>query len=217
MGRRALILGVLMALPAGAVMAEPPSPIPRFSVTGLQGWTEKTFEGNTDYRTADAAGTTIVSADCADSASGLYFEQTLDLAATPRLQWRWRVRDGVQPAIDHRRKSGDDALARVYVVARTGPFPWQARAMNYVWAHNDSAGADWPSPYTSKNHQVALNVGADGLGEWQAHSRDVQADFQRYFGIQVDEAVAIAVMSDCDDADGQARADYGDLQLLPAD
>lgn len=210
LGLTAALLVLWRALPAA-------QPLPQFSLTGLEGWDEKVFEGRTAYSLADDAAQPVVAARCDHSASGLYFEQALDLKATPRLRWRWRVHAGVQPGIDHRRKAGDDALARVYVVARTGPFPWQARALNYVWAHNTSAGSDWPSPYTSKNHQVAVNAGKAGLGQWQTHTRDVREDFRRHFGLEVDTAAAVAVMTDCDDTGSRARADYGDIRLLPAE
>lgn len=206
---RLLLLGPLL------VSAAASAAVPAFSADGLDAWTHKRFEGETRYELTGVAGQQVVDARCDGSASGLYLEREFDLTATPRLQWRWRMLSGVQADIDHRQKAGDDALARVYAVTKTGVFAWQARALNYVWAHNDSAGSQWPSPYTDKNHQIAMNVGAQNEGEWVTHTVDLAQDFQRYFGIQARRIVAIAIMSDCDNSASTAHVQFGDLKLLP--
>jgi hypothetical protein len=62
---------------------------------------------------------------------------------------------------------------------------------------------------------VALRSGAAGTGRWHEERRDVRADFQRYFGIELDSVDGVAVMTDCDDAGGKARAWYGDVRFEP--
>ena len=210
---RALCLTLLVA----ALVASPwaVAQVPAFSQQGLDGWTHKRFEGETRYSLVEIDGQTVVDARCDASASGLYLERDFDLATTPRLRWRWRVLSGVQPGIDLGEKSGDDALARVYAVTKTGLFAWQARALNYVWAHNDSAGSDWPSPYTAKNHQIAMGLGEPSDDGWVMHTVNLAEDFQRYFDIAPKRIVAIAIMSDCDNSASEAHVQFGDVELLP--
>ena len=205
---------LLLVLLAPALHAQ--ASVPAFSAQGLEPWTHKRFEGETQYTLTTADGQQVVDAQCDNSASGLYLEREFDIVDTPVLRWRWRVLSGVQPAMDHNEKAGDDALARVYAVAKTGFFAWQARALNYVWAHNNSAGADWPSPYTDKNHQIAMNVGAPDGDGWVTHQVNLADDFGRHFDIQPEQIVAIAIMSDCDDSASKAHVQFGDVELLPA-
>lgn len=201
---------LLLALPATAQ-------VPAFSQSGLDAWTHKRFESETRYALVEQGGQQVVDARCDASASGLYLEREFDLAATPLLRWRWRLLASSEPAIDHGTKAGDDALARVYAVTKTGFFAWQARSLNYVWAHNDSGGVDWPSPYTDKNHQIAKNVGQPDDGGWVTHTVNLVDDFEQYFDIKPERLVAIAIMSDCDNSASQAHVQFGDVELLPAD
>lgn len=200
-----------------ALVAPAHAQVPAFSDNGLEGWTHKRFEGETRYSAEEVDGATVVDARCDASASGLYLEREFDLTATPVLRWRWRVLSASAGEIDHRAKTGDDAMARVYAVTKTGFFAWQARSLNYVWAHNDSAGSDWPSPYTDKNHQIAKNVGVPDEGGWVTHTVNLADDFNQYFDIEPERLVAIAIMSDCDNSASQAHVQFGDVELLPAD
>lgn len=203
-------VALALALPAHAQ-------VPAFSKSGLEGWTHKRFEGETRYSMVEVDGQSVIDARCDASASGLYLEREFDLTATPLLRWRWRVLSASAGDIDHRTKAGDDAMARVYAVTKTGLFAWQARSLNYVWAHNDAAGADWPSPYTDKNHQIAMNVGVPDDGGWATHTVNLVEDFEQYFDIKPSRLVAIAIMSDCDNSGSQAHVQFGDVELLPAD
>lgn len=89
----------------------------------------------------------------------------LELERTPRLAWRWRLESALDYAAE-RRRQGDDFTAHLLV-----PFPFEAerssiwgrmenragqqltgqpvpgRAINFVWASHEPAGAEWPNPY----------------------------------------------------------------------
>lgn len=193
---------------AGAVHAEPGL----FSITGLRGWTPQTFEGKapTQYRIENGA----LEARCRAAASGLMWKERLDLSRTPILRWRWRV-DGVYAGLDERTRDGDDFPARVYVVRDGGWAIWRTRSLVYVWASRVPAGSDWPSAYTRQAHVVALRSGAAEAGQWREERRDLRADFRRYFGLDLDHADGVALMTDCDDAGSTITAAYGDLRLEP--
>lgn len=197
----------MLSLCAPAAWAEPGA----FSAGGLTGWTEQTFRGRapTGYRAVPDAGVQVLEADCRSSASGWIWKEKVDLRSTPVLRWRWKAANGY-PGIREREKAGDDFPARVYVVVDGGWAVWRTRTLAYVWASAAAQGADWPSPYTSQAHVVALRAGA---GAWQEERRDVRADFKRYFGLELEAVDGVAVMTDCDDAGGAARAWYGDLRF----
>lgn len=197
---------LLLALASAGAAADPGL----FSTTGLQGWLPQTFSGKAATRYRLAAG--AVEARCDAGASGLMWKERIDLARTPVLAWRWRV-EGVLSGTDERTKPGDDFPARVYVVRDGGLAPWRTRSLVYVWASREASGRDWPSPYTRQAHVVALRSGAAQAGQWLEERRDVRADFQRYFGLELGYADGVALMTDCDDTASAVTAGYGDVRL----
>jgi hypothetical protein len=188
-----------------------------FSATGLDGWTEQTFEGKqpTRYRLVRDSGVQVVEADCRASASGWIRKQKIDLERTPVLRWRWKV-EQVYSDVREREKKGDDYPARVYVVLGSGRMLSRTRSVVYVWASAEPQGRDWPSAYTGQAHMLALRSGASGAGRWHEERRDVRADFKRFFGIDATAADGVAIMTDCDDAGGATRAWYGDVRFGPS-
>jgi hypothetical protein len=206
MGRRRLAaLAVLVAAPAVAET---------FGPADIAAWTAHSFEGETAYETVTLDGEPALEARCDASASGRFLEREIDLTATPIIEWRWRVDDGLPPVENERAKAGDDFAARLYVV-REGFLPWQSRAVNYVWAATAPAGADWPNPFASQAHMVALQSGPGG--GWRTERRDIRADFARFHGVEADTIDVVAIMTDCDNTGGTARAWYGEIRLLPGE
>ena len=185
-----------------------------FSVTGLAGWEALTFKKKTPtvYALMQDGNTQVLGAECNASASGYIAKGKIDLTKTPVLTWRWKA-DAIYPGINEREKGGDDFPARVYVVRDGGFAIWRTRSLVYTWSSTQPVGSDWPNPYASQAHHVALQSGLSKLGQWQTESRDLRADFKRYFGLDADTLDAVALMSDCDDFKGAARARYGDIRL----
>ncbi len=138
-----LPLLLLLALPAQAeplVFGWPAS-------GGDGGWEEREFDGETRYRVLERGGRRVLEAESEAAASCLYLERAIDLAATPVLEWSWRI--GGTPAVaDERVKDGDDFAARVYVVAPGDGWFAMPIALNYVWASQARVGDAWPNPFT---------------------------------------------------------------------
>lgn len=194
---------------ATVVAAEQP---PAFSASGLEGWKTERFSGQTHYHIVTAGDQRVLAAHTRHAASGLGWEGDIALAETPWLHWCWRVSNTFE-GIDETIKAGDDYPARVYAVARTGRLPWQVQALNYVWASEQPQGSDWPNAFTQRAHLMALQSGDAQLNQWLAESRHLAQDFQRYFGNTDPRVVALALMSDSDNAGGEAKAWYSDLIL----
>ncbi|XKE44739.1 DUF3047 domain-containing protein [Halomonas organivorans] len=199
----ALLLG-LAALPAAADIA--------FTPREILAWPSRDFAGRTEYRLTTLDGATVLQARARGQASAKYLEREIDLTATPYLKWCWRV-SGLYPGLDETTKGGDDYPARVYVARRTGLLPWQVESVNYVWSSTQPAGTDWPNAFTDRAHLLALRGGADRVGEWVAEVRDIRADYRRLFGSRPDHVDGLALMTDGDNAGGDARAWYGTLFL----
>ena len=189
-----------------------------FSTHGLSGWQAQDFKGRvaTHYQLTrdDDAGAQVLHARCTRSASGYVWKEHIDLRQTPRLHWRWRI-EQVYAGLHERDKRGDDFPARIYVVRDGGWMPWRTLSLVYVWGNGEAAERDWPDAYTRQAHIIVVRSGNQDSGHWQDEQRDVWADFQRYFGAEVEAIDAVALMSDCDDSERDGAADYGDLFFGP--
>ena len=93
-----------------------------FSTSGLSGWSEKSFQGTTEYRIVEEEGMKVLFARSENAASGLVFETDYDPQQFPVLSWRWKIRDTISKG-DSRSKARDDYAARIYVVFPPLVFP----------------------------------------------------------------------------------------------
>ena len=62
-----------------------------FAESGLEGWTQKIFQGETDYRIVNHAGLNVLQANSSAAASGLVFETAYNPQEFPILVWRWKI------------------------------------------------------------------------------------------------------------------------------
>lgn len=142
-----------------AVVADARLTVGDFSARSLDGWESESFAGETDYRFVWIDDRTALRAQCDGSASGLVFEDEIDLNETPILHWSWRV-DGVYPGIIETTKAGDDYPARIYVIHDGGLLKWRSRAVNYVWSNSQPVGDTWPNAFVGQAMMVAVQSGA---------------------------------------------------------
>ena len=153
-----------------------------FSSGSLDHWESKEFKGQTNYQLVDLAGTRVLKAESADSASGLFKEQRIDLQKTPVMNWRWRIENRLGN-INEQAKSGDDYAARVYVVVSGGLAFWRTRAINYVWASTSPKGKIWPNAFAGDHAMmIALRSSSDQTGTWYTEKRNILADLKQQFG-----------------------------------
>ncbi len=206
-----LALGLVVGLALGPASASAATDL-AFSPREILDWPERRFAGRTEYRLTTRDGETVLQARARGQASARYLERDIDLAATPYLKWCWRV-SGLYPGLDERTKAGDDYPARVYVVRRTGLMPWQVQSVNYVWSSTQAAGTSWPNAFTERARLLALQGGPARVGEWVAEVRDVRADYRRLFGERPERLAGLALMTDGDNAGGDATAWFTALTL----
>ena len=181
-----------------------------FSVEQPSDFKEKSFAGHTDYQLVSEPQGTVLRAEANNSASSLYREVRVDISRTPILNWSWRA-DNVHDIRDQQQKTGDDYAARLYVVIRTGIFPWQTRALNYVWSNYPSTQHHWPNPFTSKAVMLPRRGEAQALKKWHHERADIAADYLRTFGEALTHIDGIAIMTDADNSGGRVVAYYGDV------
>ncbi len=182
--------------------------IPRFSESGLSGWKHVRFEGTTRYKIVMENGQKVLESHCNHSASALTRSLHWPVDEFPILNWSWKVGSVHEIANEHVR-AGDDFVARVYVVHNQGLR--DARALNYVWANSPGKTESWPNPFSDGSMVIPVHSGNTDVGRWQQQSRNVVADFKRYFDLDVTTVHLVAVMSDGDNSHSECEAMFGDL------
>lgn len=205
--KRAVWLSALPLLLAAATLRVD---VALFSQGDLTDWQSRHFSGTTDYTLGEDDGRRALRADSRAAASGLFREVQVDPAATPYLNWSWKV-DGVLRGNDERSREGDDYAARVYVVFSGGLLFWRTRAVNYVWSSHQHIERTWLNAYTGNARMIAVESGVTHAGKWIHERRDVRADYRRLFGEEPGRIVAVALMTDTDNTGATVGAWYGDI------
>ena len=205
------ILLLLLFFPAVS-MATDVIELGSFSSSGLSGWSEKSFQGTTDYRIVEEEGRKVLLARSDNSASGLVFDTSFDPQEFPILSWRWKVSDTIRKG-DSRSKSGDDYAARVYVVFPHWFFP-KTKTLNYIWANQLPKNSSQLSVYTSNDMMIAVESGSAKAGEWVTVQRNLLDDYRQAFGEEPKKVGAIAIMTDTDNTGETVEAWYGDIKAL---
>jgi hypothetical protein len=173
-------------------------------------WTQKNFVGKNIISFSQNGTEHQINMSSNKTASALYLEQEINIVNTPILHWSWKI-SNILDISDETTKKTDDFSARIYVLAATGPFPWQTQTLAYTWSNHQPTKTHWPNPYTDKVVMIAIDSGAKKHDTWQQHSRNIQQDFEKYFGKKYKTIKAIAVMSDTDNSGLQTSASYKNI------
>lgn len=205
------LLVLALVVTSTVALAKSRFDISDFSTSSLKGWESKSFAGETDYSLVTEDGRPTLRAQSNDSASGLGKKVKIDLTKTPYLNWSWKI-DGQLSGLDERSKSGDDYVARLYVVKSGGALIWKTKALNYVWSSNQAKESVWPNAFQPKNAtMMAVRGKQDSTGVWVTEKRNVREDLKRVFGKDFKKIDAVALMTDTDNSGLNATAYYGEI------
>ncbi len=183
-------------------------------------WQERGFPSierkNTFSLAAEPDGNHYLTVESVDSYSGKGVYLAFSAARCPDLRWRWRVSDVIGTA-DIRRKEGDDAAAKLYVVF-DGPSRWNPldkRLLVYVWDNAAPVGAVLPNAWMpDKARMIVRESGRARVGRWVAERVDLEADFARAFpGTSPGKVEGIAFLADTDNTHSRAEAGLDDVVI----
>jgi hypothetical protein len=187
---------------------------------GMQKWEPKVFSGQSTYTLGEYKGRMALQALSHSSASGLLLKQKIDLAATPFMSWSWRVENKLYP-LHERSKSGDDFIARIYVVIDGGFLIWKTKSLNYVWSSNQAQGLVWNNPFAGSNVKMMSIRGKEAQkSKWYQEKRNVYHDLIGTFGDKGSNKAnlkayryisIVAIMTDTDNSKKVAESYYGDI------
>ena len=206
------IIGTLFFVPIISWAADTRVDIAHFSQGDLHSWNTLSFTGNNTYYEIEEQqeGQLVLRADSNAGATVLYRRLTIDLLQTPILNWSWKVAN-VLTGIDEQTRDGDDYAARMIVVFTGGLAFWRTRVISYVWSSNRPVNSNWNSSFLDNVRMIAVESGAEQVGQWKHVRRNVYEDFQHLFDEQIEEINAVAIMTDTDNSDTMATAWYGDV------
>lgn len=199
-----------------------------------EGWEPLVFEkidAHTVYSHIVEDGRGVIRADSKASSSGLVFKEEIDPGRWPVISWRWKV-DRVLAGGNATEKSGDDYPARLYITFAYdgdkvgfwegvkfntikliyGQYP-PINALTYIWANKMAKETLVANPYTSRVKMIAVESGAEHVGNWRHASRNIVEDYRRAFGEEPPAISGIAIMTDTDNTGEEATAWYGDIIL----
>lgn len=148
------------------------------------------------------------------------------------LRWQWRT-EGLLQEADNTDPSREDAPVRVVLAfdgdksalpARDRMFFERVKllagvempyaTLMYIWATHKPLDTVVPNPHTSRVRKLVVSTGAEQVGSWVTHQRDILEDFRRAFGEEPGRLRAVSVMSDTDNTRDTVIAYYGDIELL---
>jgi hypothetical protein len=165
------------------------------------------------------------------SSAGLKLKQPFDPNKTPILRWRWKVTSLPENA-DITNKKTEDLPIRLYII-----FDYDASvasrfdsilasiflklydeipprdSMAYIWANRDHELPFLRSKYTQKLAFIPVDFGAQKIGEWQTHSRNIIEDYQMTYARQISSSATLVILCDSDNTGSSASAEIDFISL----
>ena len=183
-----------------------------FDALDPERWREVEVRRHTQYQAVDVEGRRCLQAKSDDGASILLTSLRFNPRTYTWLSWDWRVDQLVEgEALE--RKEGSDAPARVYVYFETRGLSWQKRSLDYVWSASLPVGAVLDSAFSPTSKIIVAESGAASLGQWRTVERNLANDYERAFGEDSPDVIAIGVMSDTDNTNAHAMAYVDELRV----
>ncbi len=183
-----------------------------FDLLDSNRWREIELAGHTQYQAVTLDGRACLKAESRAAASILVSQVEFNPDTHEWLSWDWRVdRHVAEEALD--RPEGSDAAARVYVYFKSKGLPWQKRNLDYVWSATQPVGTILTSAYSSMSKIIVVESGTVHLGQWRHVERNVEDDYRQAFGDDPPDVVAIGLMTDTDNTQGEAIAYFDDVRI----
>lgn len=207
--------------------------------TGVPGdaWQPYVFPGKiaSEYRYGRSDARAVVHARADGSASMLRRKVQVAPEALGRIRFSWKVPALIGNA-DLAVRDHDDAPVRIVLAfegdrsrfsVKNAALSEMSRLLTgeempyatlmYVWCSTNAAGQVVVNPRTDRIRTVVVESGPANLNQWLAYERDIRADFEQAFGEAPGALTGIALMTDADNTQSQARAWYGPVSLAPPD
>jgi hypothetical protein len=122
----------------------------------------------------------------------------VNLAATPLLEWSWKLVQLPEGA-DLRRRESSDAAPHLFVIWPRRPAIIRSRLIGYVWDPVLPVGTIQRSQKTGTVTFLIVRSAASQLGSWLTERRNVVEDYRAIYGEEPDGPGAVALSIDTND------------------
>lgn len=199
----------------------------------FHGWQHMPLPGKaaTVYLPVQIAGREAMEVQALSSASILRRKLGIAPEDLGQIRFSWRV-PALMPTADLARRDRADSVVRVVlsfdgdrshfslrdsmlsemVQLMTGEALPYATLM-YVWCPTREAGSVITNPRTDRIRKLVVESGPARLNQWLDYERDIRADYRKVFGEEPGKLIGVAIMTDSDNTQSQARAWYGPVEL----
>lgn len=186
----------------------------------------------TVYRLENYQGRTVLSANSKTSASGLAVKLRPMQANNLWLKWEWKALAAI-PEADNTERSNDDAPLRIMVAfdGDKSKLPLREKlnfemahllngqelpyaTLMYIWSGKSPVNTLIDNALTTRIKMMVVDSGWENLGNWHQHQRDLAADYKLAYGEAPGEVIGVALLTDSDNTKSEARAIYGDIELI---
>jgi hypothetical protein len=186
---------------------------PLVGTTGVPpGWQKQTWGGSPryDFTIVEQDGQRAIQLRSASDSSNMSkdIRGKVSLAATPILEWTWKV-TALPKGADGRKAATDDQAGQIYVAWPRFPQAIRSQIIGYIWDTTAPAGSVFKSQKTGTVTYVVVRSGTADLGKWLTERRDVLADFKKIYGEDPEDPGGISIGIDSDDVKGTAEAFFG--------
>ncbi len=186
------------------------SPLGRFPV----GWDQREDDDEPPYRIREEGGNRYLEATDEGESVIIGLEEAWNLDDYPYISFRLRV-NRIPEGADERDDERVDSAAGVYVTIKKVAFGRIPESVKYVWSATLPVGAATRREGIGRPWQVVVGSGSEGLGEWRTYVFDLRDAYRRTFGGNPGSKPAgIGVLSDANDMESYAYADYDDFKAL---
>jgi hypothetical protein len=187
---------------------------------------------NTVYRLENYQGKTVLSANSKTSSSGLAVKLRPMQASNLLLKWEWKALSAI-PEADNTEGSSDDAPLRIMVAFNgdKSKLPLKEKftfemahlltgqelpyaTLMYIWSGKSPVNAIINNGHTTRIKMIVVDSGWENLGNWHKHQRDLTEDYKLAYGEAPGEVIGVALLTDSDNTKSEARAIYGDIELI---
>jgi hypothetical protein len=163
-----------------------------------------------DFTVVEADGVRALRLRSHDEHSTIAHRLTVNLKATPVLEWTWQaVR--LPAGADIRKRETSDLTGHLFVIWPRTPAFLRSRLLGYVWDATLPANATQKSQKTGLVTFVVVRSGPAAPGTWLTERRNVAADYRRIYGEEPDNPEVIALSIDTNDTRSSAEALIGPI------
>lgn len=182
----------------------------------LKDWQEKVFKGKVFYSVKTEKSGGYLSAYSSNSASGILYEVSFNPRKDPWVSWKWKVIQFPAKEVAQNAPANwiekDDYATRFYVIFPALIFT-NIKTLEYVWDRYLPEGTTMTSPYYHNIKIIVAESGEKNIGKWVFEKRNIREDFKKAFGREPGAAYAIAIMTDTDNTNSTAEAEYDEIKV----